>query len=502
MQGATDPLRLPGPGRKPRSAVGHVVGLVLIIGGLGMVVSGGVDALDGGPDVAVLASCGVGTGVVGLLLHRMTRLPHRIANVSVFAAVTASWLALALASTLPYLLTGTFDRFDDALFESISGLTTTGASVLVPIETHPSGILFWRSMTQWFGGMGVIVLVVAVLPALRVGGLELLQAEAPGPDDPRLDPRVRQSARRLWGLYGGFTVVVALTYLVGGMSLLDAVNHSFTTISTGGFSTHDASFAYFDSAFLEWAATVAMLMAGVNFALYWQILRGRPGALFRSTLLWWYLALVGSVVAAAVVTNWVELGFTHEVAREAAFTVVATATTTGYALADYTLWATALQSLLLALMAIGAMAGSTGGGFKVTRLAVILDYARRELRRALHRRLVRPLRIGPDPVEESTVSRIMGFTVLFLMLIVVGAVGIAAFGADLVTAASAATTSMGNVGPGLGGIGPTETFLSLEPGARAISMVLMLLGRLEIYPVLLAAAAIPAWRAGRDRAAR
>ena len=492
--------RLTGRARGRRSTVGHVVGLVLIIGGVGMAVSGGVDAIGGGPDAAELVGCGAGVGLAGLVLHWMTQLPNRIPNASVFAAVTASWLVLSLASTLPYLLTGTFDRFDDALFESVSGLTTTGASVLVPIEGNSSGILFWRSMTQWFGGMGVVVLVVAVLSALRIGGLELLQAEAPGPADPRLDPRVRQSARRLWGLYGGFTAGIAAVYLVGGMSVFDAVNHSFTTISTGGFSTHDASFAYFDSAFLEWAATVAMFMAGVNFALYWHVLRGKPGALLRSPLMRWYTGIVLSVVAAAIFSNWAEFGFGHGVAREAAFSVVATATTTGYALADYTLWAVALQALLLGLMAIGAMAGSTGGGFKVIRFAVILDYARRELRRSLHRRLVRPLRIGRDSVEEPTVSRIMGFTVMFLMLVIVGSVGIAAFGADLVTAASAATSSMGNVGPGLGAIGPTETYLALEPGARGITMGLMLLGRLEIFPVLLAAAAIPRWLAGRDRA--
>ncbi|HEU5302615.1 MAG TPA: TrkH family potassium uptake protein [Acidimicrobiia bacterium] len=499
MFGVIDGTRLPGPARARPSAVAHVVGLVLLIGGIGMVVSGGVDAIGGGPHVLELVVSGVGIGLVGLALNRATRVPDRVPNTSIFAAVTASWVVLSVASTIPYLLTGTFDRFDDALFESISGLTTTGASVLSPVEGVESGILFWRSMTQWFGGMGVIVLVVAVLPALRVGGLELLQAEAPGPSDPRLDPRVRHSARRLWGLYGGFTLLIATVYFVGGMTLFDAVNHSFTTISTGGFSTRDASFAHFDSAFLEWAATVFMFMAGVNFALYWRVLRGKPGALFRSTLVRWYVAMVGLVIGAAIVTNLAEVGFSHEVARQTAFTVVATATTTGYGLADYTAWAVAIQGLLLALMAIGAMAGSTAGGFKVIRFVLILDYAKRELRRAMHRRLVRPLRIGTDPVDEATVSRIMGFTVLFLMLIVAGSVGIAAFHADLVTAASAATTSMGNVGPGLGAIGPTDTFLALDPGARVITMGLMLLGRLEIFPVLLAVAAIPTWRARRRR---
>ena len=315
MFGVIDGTRLPGPARARPSAVAHVVGLVLLIGGIGMVVSGGVDAIGGGPHVLELVVSGVGIGLVGLALNRATRVPDRVPNTSIFAAVTASWVVLSVASTIPYLLTGTFDRFDDALFESISGLTTTGASVLSPVEGVESGILFWRSMTQWFGGMGVIVLVVAVLPALRVGGLELLQAEAPGPSDPRLDPRVRHSARRLWGLYGGFTLLIATVYFVGGMTLFDAVNHSFTTISTGGFSTRDASFAHFDSAFLEWAATVFMFMAGVNFALYWRVLRGKPGALFRSTLVRWYVAMVGLVIGAAIVTNLAEVGFSHEVAR-------------------------------------------------------------------------------------------------------------------------------------------------------------------------------------------
>ncbi|MCZ7525483.1 MAG: TrkH family potassium uptake protein [Acidimicrobiia bacterium] len=498
-------------GRARREAlVGHVVGLVLTVGGLGMLASAAVALTDAGREASALAACGLGVAVPGWLLWRSTVTPYRMRIASVFAAVSASWLALALASTLPYLVSGTFTRFDDALFESVSGLTTTGATVLHPIEGTPQGILFWRALTQWMGGMGVIVLVVAVLPFLGAGGMELLEAESPGPTGERLSPRVRQTAQRLWSVYLGITVFVVAGYLAFGMGLFDAVAHAFTTVSTGGFGTRDASIAAFASAGIEWVAVAGMLLAGGSFTLYWRALRGKPFLLLRSTELGLYVGLV--VVAGALALLWErDAGLGHDAIRGALFTVSSVVTTTGYVTVDFAAWHEASQLLVLLLLPLGAMAGSTSGGLKMIRVLVVWGYARRELARHLHPRLVRPVRLGRQPIPERTVSRVVGFVVLYLALFGATAILVAATGSDLVTSLSASATSLGNVGPGLGDIGATENFLAVDPVARAGTLVTMLAGRLEVYPLVLALAAVPlqrrplrgravAWRARRARA--
>ncbi|MCZ7530520.1 MAG: TrkH family potassium uptake protein [Acidimicrobiia bacterium] len=487
--------------RRRESVVIHVAGLAVAIGGLGMLAAAIVETIDGGTETVELYACAAGSGAVGFAMNRWSLLPPRIDTRSVFSAVTAAWVALAVASSVLYLVTGTFSSFADGMFESISGFTTTGASVLDPIEGTPAGVLFWRSTTQWLGGMGVIVLVVAVLPLLGVGGMELLAAEAPGPSDERLTPRVRYTAQRLWAVYVGFTVAIVIAYLAGGMSVFDAVNHSFTTISTGGFSTHDASFAHFDSAYLEWAAVVSMFAAGASFTMYWRALRGKPFVLFRSPEARVYLLLVLTVTGVALVANRSELGLGHDAIRDSLFTVVSIASTTGYVLVDYTRWAVSPQVLLLVLMGIGAMAGSTAGGFKVVRTMAIGGYARRELLRALHPRMVRPVRVGRNSLDERIVSRIMGFLVLFLGTILVGTVVMAAFGEDIVTSLSATTSAIGNVGPALGTLGDGN-FSGVDLGTEITATVVMLLGRLEIFPVLLAFAALPRWWAHRDHERR
>lgn len=479
----------------------HIVGLALIIGGIGMVVSAAIDVSDSATQALEILACGVGTLAVGVLFNRVSVVPQRIDTHSVFAAVTFSWVALTLASAVLYVVTGTFESFADGIFESVSGFTTTGATVLDPIEGTAHGVLFWRSTTQWLGGMGVIVLVVAVLPVLGVGGMDLLAAEAPGPSDERLTPRVRHTARRLWAIYVGLTVAIVVAYLLGGMTLFDAVNHSFTTISTGGFSTYDDSFAHFGSTYLDWAATISMFAAGASFPMYYRVLRGRSIRLFRSMEAGAYLSIVVVGTALTLLVNRVEFGVGHGAVRETAFTVVSIASTTGYVLVDFTRWAVAPQTLLLLMMAVGAMAGSTAGGFKVIRVLGIMRFARRELLRALHPEVVRPVRVGRSILEEKVVNRIMGFFVMFLGTILVATAVIAAFDVDLVTALSAAVSSIGNVGPGLGELG-AGNYTNVDTGADMAAAFTMLLGRLEIYPVLLAFAAFPRWRARRNARGR
>ncbi len=471
----------------------HVLGLAVAVCGTGIGVSAVVELINGGPHVAALGIIGAVAVVIGLTAWRLTVAPARIARIEVFATVTSAWLAMAVVGAIPYLVTGTLTSVIDALFESVSGFTTTGATVLRPIEDASAGVLFWRAITQWLGGMGVIVLVVAVLPTVGIGGMDLLQAEAPGPTGERLTPRVAETARRLWGLYLGFTAVLALAYLGAGMNLYDALSHSLTTVSTGGFSNHSASMAHFESAVIEWIAIVAMFIAGSSFTLLYKVIRGNPAPLLRSAEFRLYCGLVA--VATLVVFLTAEgIGRNPDGLRQACFTVLAIVTTTGYGLADFGAWSQAAQAVLLVLMPLGAMAGSTAGGVKMIRILAVASVAHRETLRQLHPNMVRPVRIGDAVLEDQVANKVLGFLVLALAAFGATGILIVLTGADIVTGFSAAATLVGNVGPGLGDVGPTADFRNISPLARLVGIAAMLLGRLEIYPILLALFALPVHR--------
>jgi trk system potassium uptake protein TrkH len=471
-------------GRRPWLAV-HVAALSASAAGVGMVVSALVEVIDGGPDAAALFGCGVPTTLVAAAIWRATTTPEDVRILDVFVTVTVAWVALSVVGAVPYLATGRLTAFDQALFESISGFTTTGATVLRPVADTSQGLLFYRAVTQWIGGMGVIVLVIAVLPTVGSGAMSLMQAEAPGPVGERLTPRVRQTARSLWVVYLGFTALVALAYGAAGMSLYDAVAHSFTTVSTGGFSPHNASLAHFGSATIEWIAVVAMFLAGGSFALYYRALRGHPVVLWRSTELRAYFLIVAVSAVLVFLTAGADTA-TGRHLRDAVFAVTSVLSTTGFATADFGGWSQAAQAVLILLLPLGAMAGSTAGGVKVVRLLAVASYAHRAALRQLHPRLVRPVRVGSSTVSEDVAHRIIGFLIMAMVVFGGGALLIALTGPDLVTSFSAAATSFGNVGPGLGDVGPSSDFLTLAWPARVVTMAQMLLGRLEIYPVVLA----------------
>jgi len=480
--------RLLAPGRYS-SLIANIVGLSLAVVGVGIGFSGIVDAIDGGPDVFVLLAVGVVVWAVGSVLWRITIVPKQIRTVDVFSTVTVAWLAMAAAGAIPYILTGHFDRWDNALFESISGFTTTGATVTADIEATSKGLLFWRSTSQWMGGMGVIVLVVAVLPTVGSGGMSLLAAEAPGPTGERLTPRVRETARRLWAVYIGFTIVLAIAYFAAGMSAYDAVSHSFTTVSTGGFSPYQSSIGQFDSALIEWICIVAMLLAGGSFTLYYRALKRDPKPLLRSTEFRVYLLIVAAITLYAFIASGNNGGQAAGF-RDSLFTTASTVTTTGYVTTEYGLWSQTTQLLLLIVMPIGAMAGSTAGGVKVIRVLAVASFAHREALRHLHPRLVRPVRVGNGILPNEVAGRVVGFMMLALAIFGGGAVLISATGPDMLTSFSSSATAFGNVGPGLGALDHANDFLSIPPAGRWVAMVQMLLGRLEIYPVILALSVI------------
>ncbi|MDX2380500.1 MAG: TrkH family potassium uptake protein [Acidimicrobiia bacterium] len=476
--------RLLAANRTP-SLAANVVGVSVAVVGMGIFVAGLIEWADGGPDTMALLSYGLGAAVAGAVLWWKTLVPSEIRIVDVFITVSLAWIAMAAVGAVPYLLTGHFDRVDDALFESIAGFTTTGATVTADIEATSRGLLFWRSTTQWIGGMGVIVLVVAVLPTIGSGGMSLLQAEAPGPTGERLTPRVRETARRLWAVYLGFTWILALLYALAGMSVYDAVSHSFTTVSTGGFSPYQSSMGHFDSATIEWICILGMLFAGGSFTLYYRAIRRNPKPLLRSTEFRVYLLIVAAICLWAFVSSGWDGGQSAGF-RDSLFTTVSFVTTTGYVTTEYGLWSETAQSLLLLALPIGAMAGSTAGGIKIIRVMAVASFAHRESLKHLHPRLVRPIRVGNGILPDDVAGKVVGFILLALVIFGGGSVLIAATGPDLITSFSASATSLGNVGPGLGELDHGGDFLVIPPLGRAIAMVQMLLGRLEIYPVILA----------------
>ncbi|MFT7646333.1 MAG: trk system potassium uptake protein TrkH [Candidatus Poriferisodalaceae bacterium] len=475
--------------RKIRSAPVRIAGAALIFVATGMLVSAIVGFIDGGGDGGALLWSAAITAATGSLFVLGSTGQGRADPAISFAAVAWSWVAASIAGAVPFLLTGavSWRDADNALFESVSGFTCTGSTILPDIDSLPHGLLFFRQMTQWFGGMGLIVLAVAVLPALKVGGLELIDKEAPGPSTDRLTPRIRETAARLWQLYFGVTVAVTGALMLAGLSLYDAVGHAFATVATGGFSTRGSSAGAFDSVAVELVLIVGMIFCGASFTMHWQASR-RGLSAYRVSEFSWYLSILGGGFALVVWLNVGELTMLNNL-RESAFNVVTIVTSTGFGTSDFTGWSVAVQMVFLMMMIVGGMTGSTTGGIKVLRLQVVWRYAFREIIRSRHPRAVLPMRLGSTIVPEQIAARAVGFVLVYLGLIVVGGVVVTALGTDPVTAFSGAISAIGNDGPALGNAGPHSTFLAYPRPARPVLMGLMLAGRLEIFPTLLMFAA-------------
>jgi trk system potassium uptake protein TrkH len=433
-------------------------------------------------------SLGLSGGMVlsiAFAMWALTRGPVRLSRRDGFAIVTFGWIAAAVAGAFPYLLSGVISHPVSALFESMSGFTTTGASVLSGLEHVPRGILFWRGMTQWLGGMGVLVLCIAILPFLGVGGMQIYRAEIPGPSKDRLTPRIASTAKLLWGLYVLLSLAEAALLMTGGMDWFDACCHTFTTMSTGGFSTRTASIAAFDSAYIEIVIIVFMFLAGANFALHYRALRGEPRSFVRDPEFRFYTVLwLGSCLLLSF-NVWGEVYEGAGAALRAGFFQgTSIMTTTGFVTQDFNVWPSASRLLLVLLMFIGGCGGSTGGGIKVVRFLVILKKIARELGRAMHPRTIIRIKLGRQSLEESTVSNISSFFIIFVAIFAVASLAMTFYTPDMVTAASSVAATLGNIGPGLGAVGATETYASIPTAGKLILVACMLLGRLELYTVL------------------
>jgi len=435
----------------------------------------------------VLLGCTALGAAAGVLLVLFNRSGQRITlnHREGMAIVTLSWVAACLTAALPFYLSGAIPSFTDCLFETMSGFTTTGASILDNIEAMPKGLLMWRSLTHWLGGMGIILLSLAVLPFLGVGGMQLYKAEVPGPTPDKLRPRLKDTALLLWTVYLLFTVLETVLLYFGGMDIFNALCHTFGTVATGGFSPKNASIGHYESLYIHTVITVFMFLAGTNFALHFKLLQGSPGGYLQSSEFKYYLALVLVVTGVIALSVW---GSSDEgpgyALRHGAFQAVSILTTTGYVTADYEVWAPLAQVLLLICMFSGGMAGSTGGGIKTMRTLLLGKHNLRELKKLVHPRAVIPLKLDGRPVSESVLGGIWGFFLLYLLLMLLAALVLAGLGVNPLTAFAAAIACIGNIGPGLGGVGPTDNYAHLPLAAKWVLTFCMLLGRLEIYSVI------------------
>lgn len=403
-----------------------------------------------------------------------------------YLIVTMGWLCMSFFGTLPYLLSGAIPDFTNAFFETVSGYTTTGASILRNIEAAPKGILFWRSMTQWIGGMGIIVLAVAILPILGIGGMQLFIAEAPGLSPDKMKPRIKEVAKRLWIIYLGLTLVETVLLMFGGMTFYDALNHSLATMATGGFSTKNASIAYYDSAYIQYVIIFFMFVAGSNFTIIYFGLKGRfrkawQNEEFRNYLI---IVLFFSICISFFVFSSKWEGFEKSF-RDSLFQVVSIITTTGYITADYTAWAPFLTIVFFLLMFVGASTGSTSGGIKIVRHTLLFKNSFLEMKRQLHPSAIIPVRLNGTAVSRNITYNVLAFIMIYLLTYAVGVFLLSFTGVEFDTALGAVATSLGNIGPGLGEVGPVNNFYGITPFGKWLLSFLMLLGRLELFTVLM-----------------
>jgi len=449
---------------------------------LGLVVSGGL------------------TMMVGFLIMLLTKSHSKEMNKREgYIVVAFGWVVMALSGTIPYLLTGSITSFSSAFFETMSGYTTTGATILNDIEAMPKGVLFWRSLTHWIGGMGIIVLAVAILPLLGIGGMQLFAAEAPGPSADKLHPRITDTAKRLWLIYFGYTVAETILLKVAGMTFFDAINHSLCTLSTGGFSTKNASVAYWNGQpIIQYIIIVFMFLAGTNFVLSYFAFKGKVQKVFKDEEFKLYFKFIAAftIIAALIIyfktdpslssiEHPMVWGKAESAFRHSLFQVISVITTTGFITADYTLWTPFLMVFFFGLLFLGGSAGSTSGGIKVVRHLLLIKNGFLEFKRALHPNAVVPVRYNGKAVSGEIVFNILAFFILYMLSFIVGALVFSMMDIDFMSSIGLSASSLGNVGPALGNFGPVNNYASLPTLGKWWASFLMLIGRLELFTVLI-----------------
>ena len=476
------------------------MGLLLLCNGGFMLLAVMVSWYYGDGVTVQLFSSALITLFIGTLFMFLTRNhSKRIDKREGYIIVTFGWIFMALSGMIPYLMTEAIPTLTNAFFETMSGYTTTGATILSDIEIVPKGVLFWRSLTHWIGGMGIIVLAIAILPLLGIGGMQLFAAEAPGPSADKLKPRITDTAKRLWLIYVGFTASETILLRVAGMSWYDAANHALSTLSTGGFSTKNASLAYWnDQPIIQYIVILFMFLAGMNFVLSYFALKGRIRRILEDDEFRWYAFFIGmfTLIASVIIyasANVEMSSIVHPMVwgeaessfRHALFQVLAIITTTGFVTADYTLWTPFLTIFFFGMFFLGGSAGSTAGGVKVVRHLILIRNGIAEFKRTLHPNAILPVRYKKKSIPKKIVFNILGFFILYMLSFIIGAIGLAALGLDFETAIGGAASSLGNIGPAFGDLGPVNNFNGLPNFGKWWCSFLMLIGRLELFTVLI-----------------
>ncbi|HAF27740.1 MAG TPA: potassium transporter [Bacteroidales bacterium] len=464
----------------------HVMGLLLLIEGFFLGISSLVSLYYGQYGFFSLTLttliCFIFGSTLWLLTHKADK---NFGKHEGYIIVSLVWIVFSLFGALPFFISGAIPSYTDAFFETISGFTTTGATILNDIEAVPYGLLFWRSLTQWLGGMGIIVLSIAILPMFGIGGMQLFVAEVPGPTPDKLHPRIKETVKRLWGIYVLYTLAEVILLKIGGMNWFDAVNHSFTTMATGGYSTRQAGIAYFESPFIHYVIIIFMLLAGTNFTLSYFALHFNFGKVLKNEEFRYYMGFVLLFTFALTFILWHFNGFNLEQSfRNSAFQVVSIITTTGFVSANYLLWPPLVILILFALMFFGGSAGSTGGSIKIARITLLLKNSYKELKQIIHPNAIIPVRINGKSVPPNIISNVLVFVIFYLLLTLTSTMVISALDYDLATSLSAVAATLGNIGPGIGRVGPIENYAHFPAFGKWFLSFLMLIGRLELFTVL------------------
>lgn len=485
------------------TVVAHTIGVILRYFALVIMLPLVVDWIYGGWWESLgFVIAGLSAALVGEGLRRLHRKGEQLIRVEGLAVVAAVWLVVACFGSIPYLWSGL--SLVDGLFESMSGFTTTGATIFTDFSRYSRGLFFWRGMTQWLGGMGVLALFIAVLPALAVAGRQLFFAEAPGPSEQRLTPRIRNTAIALWSIYAGLTLLEITALKVTGLPLYDAICTSFTTVAAGGFSPNPYSIGGYQKPGAEWVVIVFMFLAGANYSLQYLVVRGRPGRLFKDEEFRVYTVVVlgfsalmlialysfsrnlsAAYMGADTTTQPLAGASFFDLIRYSLFQVLTIVTTTGYATDDYNLWSDQARMLMLLLMFVGGCAGSAAGGPKIVRLWLLAKQAFRELMRSLHPRVVKPIMLGRRVVPPDIMRSITAFLLLYMLMFVISVIVLTSLGTELITGITASIATLGNIGPGFGGVAPMSSYAHLPTAAKLVLFLNMWIGRLEVMTVLI-----------------
>lgn len=478
----------------------HFLGLLLLVNGGFMLLSTLISlAYQDGVTLKLLLS-GVVILLIGLFAMVMTKNHKKELNKrDGYIVVSFGWIVMALSGSLPYMVTGAIPEFTNAFFETMSGYTTTGATILNDIEVVPEGVLFWRSLTHWIGGMGIIVLAIAILPLLGIGGMQLFAAEAPGPNADKLHPRITDTAKRLWLIYFGYTAAETVLLQAAGMSFFDAINHALSTLSTGGFSTKNASVAHWNGdPLIQYIIIVFMFLAGTNFILSYFAFKGRIQKVLRDDEFKLYFRFIAAFTifvtliiyyradpSVSTIEHPMVWGTFESAFRHGLFQVLTVITTTGFITADYTMWTPFLVIFFFGLMFLGGSAGSTSGGVKVVRHLILIKNGFLEFKRALHPSAVLPVRYNQRSIDGGIVFNILGFFILYMLSFILGALVFSTFGIKFESAIGLAASTLGNIGPALADFGPVNNYAALPNIGKWWATFLMLIGRLELFTVLI-----------------